>query len=411
MAARKDSKGRALKKGEFQRASDGKYAYSYRDPDGVRRYIYSKDLKKLRQRVEQLVKDQLDGLDVYVAGNADINFVFDRRMSTKSELGSNTRSNYIYMYDRFIRNGFGKRKIGSIKYSDVLQFYHDLLYEKDLQINTVEIIHTLLHPTFQLAVRDGVIRNNPSDGVLGELKKKSPGNKTGVRHALTLEQQKAFMAYMAHSPVFEKWSPFFTVLLGTGCRIGELIGLRWEDVDLDKRTININHQLTYYPRGDERKNEFRASWPKTKAGIRVIPMMDQVYNALQGEYDRQMEEGFSTVNVDGITGIIFTNRFGQPHNPQTVNRAIKRIYEAHNAEEMVKAKREHREPVIIPHFSNHHLRHTFCSRLCENDINPKVLQSLMGHASIETTMDIYAEVSEMTTKNKLDELATQFDIF
>lgn len=78
----------------------------------MRRYIYSKDLKKLRERGEKLAKDQLDGLDVYVAGCADINFVFDRYISTKSELRSSTRSNYIYMYDRFIRDGFGKKKIG-----------------------------------------------------------------------------------------------------------------------------------------------------------------------------------------------------------------------------------------------------------------------------------------------------------
>ena len=86
MAARKDNKGRALRKGEFQRASDGKYVYGYTDPNGERRYIYSKDLAKLREREKKLVKDQLDGLDVYVAGSADLNFLYDRYISTKSEL-------------------------------------------------------------------------------------------------------------------------------------------------------------------------------------------------------------------------------------------------------------------------------------------------------------------------------------
>lgn len=83
MAARKDNKGRALRKGEFQRASDGKYVYGYVDPNGERRYIYAKDLAKLREREKKLVKDQLDGLDVYVAGSADLNFVYDRYISTK----------------------------------------------------------------------------------------------------------------------------------------------------------------------------------------------------------------------------------------------------------------------------------------------------------------------------------------
>ena len=243
MAARKDNKGRALRKGEFQRASDGKYVYGYVDPNGERRYIYAKDLAKLREREKKLVKDQLDGLDVYVAGSADLNFVYDRYISTKSELRSTTYSNYTYMYDHFVRDGFGKKKIGDIKYSDVLQFYHDLLEKKGLQINTLDTIHTILHPTFQLAVRDGIIRVNPSDRVMAEIRKKT-GNKKGIRHALTLEQQRAFMNYIAESPVFSGWLPFFTVLLGTGCRIGEVVGLRWQDVDLEARTININHAMT-----------------------------------------------------------------------------------------------------------------------------------------------------------------------
>ena len=292
MASRKDNKGRALRKGEYQRACDGKYVYEYTDPLGVRRSIYSKDLKVLREKEKELIKGQLDGLNVYVAGNADLNFVFDRYIATKSEIRSSTRANYIYMYDRYIRDGFGKKKIGKIKYSDVLYFYFDLVKNKGLQVNTLDNIHTILHPTFQLAVRDDIIRKNPSDGVMAEVKKKT-GNKKGIRHALTLEQQRAFMDYIAQSPVFVGWYPFFTVLLGTGCRIGEIVGLRWCDVDLEKRSIDINHAMTYYPRREDTyKCEFKVSLPKTEAGVRVLPMMKQVYEVLKEEYERQSEEGF-----------------------------------------------------------------------------------------------------------------------
>ena len=123
-------------------------------------------MQTLRQKEADLIKNQLDGLDVYVAGSATLNFVFDRYMSTKYDLRKTTRSNYNYMYDHFVRDGFGQRKIGEIKYSDVMYFYYYLLNEKDLQANTVDTIHTVLHPTFQLAVRDGIIRTNPSDGVM-----------------------------------------------------------------------------------------------------------------------------------------------------------------------------------------------------------------------------------------------------
>ena len=367
MSARKDPKGRALRKGEIYRESDGRYAYGYVDPYGKRKFIYSKDLKKLREREEKLFKDQLDGLNVYVMGKASLNFVFDRYISTKSELRETTYTNYTYMYDRFVREGFGKRKIGEIKYSDVLYFYYDLLNDRGLQVNTLETIHTVLHPTFQLAVRDDIIRNNPSDGVMAEIKKKNT-KKKNMRHALTIEQQRAFMNYIASSPIFVHWNSIFTVLLGTGCRIGEVVGLRWSDIDMEKRTIDINHSMTYYPRRtDTYKCEFKVSLPKTEAGIRILPMMQPVYEALQSEYERQKEDGFCTAVVDGMSGFIFSNRFGMIHNPAAINRAIRRIIEAHNAEEIVKAKKEKREPIIIPHFSCHHLRHTFCSRFCEND--------------------------------------------
>ena len=128
-----------------------------------------------------------------------LNTTFDRYMSTKHDLRATTRSNYIYMYDRFVRETFGKKKIADIKFSDVLQFYLYLLDEGDLSISTLDSIHTLLHPTFQLAVRDEIIRNNPSDGVMKEVSK---GKTRGIRHALTLEQQRAFMDYIANHPVY-----------------------------------------------------------------------------------------------------------------------------------------------------------------------------------------------------------------
>ena len=409
--ARKDNKGRALRKGESQRKSDNMYIYVYVDPFGKRRYKYSMDLIKLREIEKSLIKDQLDGLDVYAAGKADLNFVFDRYISTKTDLRRTTYTNYTYMYDRFVRPEFGKKKIGTITYSDVLYFYLHLINEKHLQINTLEIIHTVLHPTFQLAVRDEIIRNNPSAGVMAEIKKK-PGKNHGVRHALTVEQQRAFMNYMANNPVFCKWTPLFTVLLGTGCRIGEVIGLRWEDIDMEKRLIDVNHSVTYYARKtDTRKCEFAVSLPKTEAGIRVIPMMDAVYEAFREEYEYQQENGFNVIELDGMTGFIFSNRFGNLHNPQSINRTIRRISESYNAEEVLKAKKERRQPVIIPHFSCHHLRHTFCTRFCENETNIKVIQAVMGHANIETTMDIYAEVTDMKKTEAIEKLSHKLDVF
>ena len=189
----------------------------------------------------------------------------------------------------------------------------------------------------------------------------------------------------------------------------ECTGLTWNDVDFKRRCISVNHAATYYTRNGVAG--FAISRPKTEAGIRQIPMMDAVYNALKNEYDRQKKDGFCTYELDGVSGFIFSNKLGLLHNPHCVNLAIKRIYEAHNAREIIDAKREHREPIIIPHFSCHVLRHTFCSRLCESDMNVKVIQEIMGQKNDKTTLDIYTEVNYNKKKDSLEELASKMQFF
>ena len=243
MAGRKDNKGRALRNGETYRKSDGLYMYKYTDPFGKKCYLYSGDLGNLREKEDRVIKDQLDGLDIYMMGKASVNYVFDRYIRFKTELRKTTYSNYIYTYDHYVRKSFGTRKIAQIKYSDVLQFYTYLIEEEELALATLDSVHGLLHPTFDFAVRDEIIRHNPSDGVMAQIKKRFK-NDSGVRHALTLEQQEAFMKAL-EDPKNLHWRPIFTVMLGTGCRVGEIIGLRWEDIDFDKRMIDINHSVSY----------------------------------------------------------------------------------------------------------------------------------------------------------------------
>ena len=407
---RKDLRGRSLRKGEVQRSSDKRYMYTYTDPMGRRKFIYANDLAELREKEAKLMKDQLDGLDLYVAGKASVNDTFDRYMSTKYNLRESTKSSYLYTYDHYVRDTFGKKRIADIKYSDVLQFYYYLLNEVKIALGTLDTVHCLLHPTFQLAVRDEIIRNNPTDGVMKEISRES-GKNRGIRHALTVEQQRAFMEYIANHPIYYHWWPMFTVLLGTGCRIGEALGLRWQDLDYDRRTISINHSLSYYQKPESNKSVLRISKPKTEAGIRTIPMLDIVKDAFEMLYEEQLENGFNETEIDGMSGFIFCNRFGTVPNPQTVNHTIKRIANSYNADEVVRAKKERRDPIILPNFSCHHLRHTFCTRLCENETNLKVIQSIMGHRNIETTMDIYAEATEEKKQESFENLAAKLDIF
>ena len=141
-------------------------------------------------------------------------------------------------------------------------------------------------------------------------------------------------------------------------------------------------------------------------------MLEKVEEALKLEKRNQEQQGYhSLVELDGMSGFIFCNRYGNLHNPASINREIKRIVDDYNAQEEVKAKREHREPVIVPRFSCHITRHTFCSRLCENETNVKVIQSVMGHKDIQTTLDIYAEVSEARKKQSMEALSEKMVLF
>ncbi len=193
---------------------------------------------------------------------------------------------------------------------------------------------------------------------------------------------------------------------------GEFIGLRWQDVDMEKRTIDINHALVRVKRqGKNPSQRLGVSLPKTNAGIRVIPMLDQVYDAFILIKKQQRKTGRNKTVIDGMSGFIFQNANGDVLCEQNLNFAIRRITESYNMEEEVKAAKENREPLLLPHFSVHYLRHTFCTRLCENETNLKVIQSVMGHKSIRTTMDVYAEASGEKKQEAMQNLSAKWKEF
>ena len=400
---RKDTKGRALKRGETYNKQKNLYIFTYTDSFGKRRCFYARDLMDLRQKEKENLKNTLDGLDMYIMEKADVNYVFDRFIETKHGLKSSTKTNYIYNYNRYIRKGFGKRKISTIRYSDAVLFYKSLI-NKGLSICTVDGIHSVLHATLQMAVRDNVLRNNPTDGAMIELKREM--GRTASRHSLTYEQEKAFLGYLYNNPKEERYTNLFTILFGTGMRIGEAIGLTWADVDFENREISINHNVTYGPRSDNSyKCEFELTSPKTEAGNRVIPMLDKVYEAFKNIKEKQESLGYeSKIELAGYKDFVFLNANGNLYIPASINRAIKRIVDEYNNMEIINARRDNREPVIVPRFSCHVTRHTFCSRLCENESNIKAIQEVMGHQDISVTMDIYAEVSNYKKHQIFDEL-------
>ena len=183
-------------------------------------------------------------------------------------------------------------------------------------------------------------------------------------------------------------------------RVGEITGLRWQDIDLVERIVDVNHTLVYYAHrivkpGEKQGCYFAINSTKTPASKRQIPMLEYVCQAFEMERQYQEEAGIKCVaTVDGYSGFIFVNRFGNVQHQGTLNDALYRITRDCNAEQV-----ERGSDLLLPHFSCHSLRHTFATRMCEKGVNLKVIQDVMGHTDISTTLNIYTDATkEMKTK-------------
>ncbi len=394
-----------LRKGETQR-QDGIYDYRWTSPDGKRHSIYASTLEELRAKEEQITVDAHDGIKTETR-MVTVNEMFDLWCDLKRGIKDNTFQNYKYMYNLFIRPNFGKMRITMVKKTDVKRFYNTLADGKILKVSTIDTLHNILHQVFDMALNDNYIRLNPTDNMLKELKK-AHNFSVEKRKALTIPEQELFMRFLKDSPQYNHWYPVFAVMLGTGMRVGELTGLRWCDVDFDEDLISVNHTLVFYNHGDNKGCTFSINTPKTEAGNRTIPILPSVKEALQMERKTQQELDVKcSVSIDGYSDFIFVNRFGATQHQGTLNKAIKRIIRDCNDEVLLKSKEK--DPVLLPPFSCHSLRHTFTTRAVESGMNVKVLQEVLGHKDISTTLNIYTDVTKDTKKKEVSTLGNYFE--
>lgn len=391
-AKRKDDKGRILRKGERQR-EDGVYEYRYQ-VNGKRQSLYAVTLEQLRRLEDQITVDRHDGIRSN-ASAVKLDDLFNVWCDMKRGLKDNTFQNYQYMYTQFVSPHLGDEKVVKIKKSDVRRFYNRLLEVEGLKMSTVNSLQTVLHQVLQLAVDDNYIRVNPADSALRELKLTHQYDSERKR-ALTVDEQKLLMTFIDESEQYRHWRPIITVMLGTGMRVGEVTGLRWKDIDLAKGTIDVNHTLVFYNK--KHKQTYAINSTKTPCSNRVIPMLDSVREAFLEEKRNQENNGlYCTSIIDGYQDFIFCNRFGEVLNLGVINKALRRIVRDCN-EQVLDNYEGDDMPVLLPRFSCHTFRHTFTTRMCESGMNVKVVQDILGHADITTTMNIYADVTNELKK-------------
>ena len=311
----------------------------------------------------------------------------------KRGIKQSTSSGYVYVFDSLIRPSFGKKRVVQVKRTDVRAFYISLLDERCVSMGTVENVHNVLQQVFQYAVDDDILRKNPCDRVLKEIKASYSGLRSTKRQALSINQEINFLKYLHDSDQYRHWFPTFFIMANTGLRVGELTGLRWQDVDLEKRTIDVNHTLAYFNHRDDRGSYFSINSPKTENGNRRIVMTEAVRNAflLEKQY-QELAQLKSLDEIDGYDDFIFINRFGHVEHQGTLNKALRRIIRDYNVEAAEKGKTNPED--MLPHFSCHVLRHTFATRLMESGVGLKYLSRTLGHSEIQTTMDIYVSATD-----------------
>lgn len=188
--------------------------------------------------------------------------------------------------------------------------------------------------------------------------------------------------------------PFFAVALNTGMRIGEIIGLTWDCVDFENSIIKVEKTLCYLPNNGNGIYEFHP--PKTKAGRRVIPMTKQAKEALQEQ--RKWQSG----NISGITPLkgfeklVFTSKTNRPLHAANIQDSIKFL---------IKKINKQNPEINFKPFTPHCLRHTFATNCIAKGMRPKTLQKLLGHNSLQMTMDLYCHVLEDTLKEEMAMIA------
>ena len=392
---RKDKKGRILRLGESQQ-SDGRYRFSYM-LDGKQKSFYSWKLEKtdrlpagkrdcisLREKekeIQQKLDRQLRPRDMTVLE------LCKKYMSIRDvSLKRNSVLSHKTAYNMLEKDAFGKRKIDSIRVSDAKDFFlKQQEWGKGDSSSRSYSLRRILRPAFQMAYEDQWIMQNPFDFKVSDITTAGMGK----REAITEEQMNDFLDFVKEEETLRDYWEGMYILFHTGIRISEFCGLTAENVSLRKKTLTIDHQLIKYP-----TQNYVIEQPKTEKGIRKLPITDEVAECFK-TLIKKAKKRKTQPCVDGKSGFFYLLRNDHPATACDWNRYFKKS--------LTKYNKAHKEQ--IPKITPHICRHTYCSNMAKAGMNPKTLQYLMGHASIQVTLNVYAHVKFADAEKELVRIA------
>lgn len=392
---RRDSKNRILRNGESQR-KDGRYAYKYIDANGQQKFVYSWKLEStdklpagkrddisLREKEKIIQRDLFDGV---VASDANMTVLelVEKYVLQKTGVRHNTEAGYRTVINMLKKDKFGQKKIGSVKLSDAKLWLIKLQQTDGRSYSSIHSIRGVLRPAFQMAMDDDLIRKNPFEFQLATV----IVNDSVTREAITRKQERQFLQFVQQDNHFCKYYEGIYILFKTGMRISEFVGLTISDIDMEKRTIDINHQLQR-----KRDGEYIIEDTKTNAGTRVLPMTDDVYECFEKILANRRKPKVEPM-VQGRIGFLYLDKNDKPMVALHWEKYFEHICEKYNKIYKVQM------PKVTPHVC----RHTYCSNMAKSGMNPKTLQYLMGHSDIGVTLNTYTHLGFEDAKEEMQKI-------
>lgn len=382
MSDRRDNKNRKLWTGESQ-DKDGRYVYKYTDAFGKRKALYSwrlteadaapkgkrKDLS-LREKEKVLQKEVSDGI-VPDGGNMTVLELVKRYVSQKRGVRHNTEANYKFVINIIAKEPFGQKRIDKVKLSDAKAWLIKL-QDDGRGYSTIHTVRGVIRPAFQMAMDDDLIRRNPFEFQLCTV----VVNDSVTREAITRKQERQFLDFIKNDKHFCRYYDGIYILFHTGLHISEFVGLTIADIDFKNRKINVDHQLQR-----KRNMEYIIEETKTEAGVRQIPMTDDVYECFQRIVANRKKPKVEPL-IGGRTGFLYLDKNEMPMVALHWEKYFQHIREKYNSIYRVQM------PTITPHVC----RHTFCSNMAKSGMNPKTFQYIMGHSDISVTLNTYTHV-------------------
>lgn len=381
---RKSSSGIALRKGEYEK-KEGGFIFRWTDVRGNRHSVGATTLNELRKKEQIVLEEKMRGVS-----RAE-NTLYEQvqlYLSTKVTLAKSTRSNYEYYLEHSIKNApIGKIRISDLKSSDILKFYAELVQNEGYAAGTIKILHKMIHPALDMAVKDRLIYNNVSEGCV-----KDYAEDAEKKYALTQEEKTEFLSRVEDR--VPDYLPFIQFLFATGVRLSEAIGLTWNDVvDTGQmQYIKIDHQVQYRKINGQAIRY--ASETKTSAGKRKIPMTAEVQGILarQREINGKIKvpEDYS---VDGYRDFVFLSPNGKCMSHNSVRCMMSRI-----------SRDSEKYSVSIRHVSPHICRHTYITEMAAKGCDMKVLQALVGQKDLRVTYEVYNHLNNSRVYSEMQRL-------